>query len=86
MNFYAINFGLGLLGSVFGIIITIRQLWPNRFKVMVRASYAKMINMPNVPPRMIAVDIINLNDFPIYITEVGFNYEGRRVIREYEFR
>ena len=73
VNIEIINFGLGLLGSVLGIIITIKQLWPNRFVVKLHAKYAQMINMPGVPSQMIAVEIINLNDFPIYITEVAVN-------------
>lgn len=70
-----ITFGIALLGAVLGILNTWVTLDQRRVRLRVRPAYA--IAVPNGETGF-SIEVTNLSQFPLTVTEVGFMLPGRK--------
>ncbi|MGH8625237.1 MAG: hypothetical protein ACREYC_08205 [Gammaproteobacteria bacterium] len=64
-------FGLGLLGTVLGVINLWRTFDRDRVKLRVTPKVAYPVNMGDDRPRL-CVEVVNLSTFPVTVSDVGF--------------
>ncbi len=73
---------LGALGSLLGLINTCFVLLQRRTKLKVKASYAKDGGHFYLSGQsygdMVCVEVTNLSNFPVYISEAGFTIPGTK--------
>ncbi len=73
-NMDGINLGIALLGAFLGIINFIIERMRDRFRLRVRLKFSYMSdhagNVEKNPG--LAIEVVNLNQYPVTISEVGF--------------
>jgi len=86
MNQATINiltFAIACLGAVLGLINTIHSIRKDKLKAKIRPVFVHPIRSDGVQEKFIGLDITNLSNFPISISQIGFILKGtknRRVI------
>lgn len=66
----------GIAGLVLGIINTWAEAQHNKVKLKVVPEWAFTVNVEGSPPFNFEIEIINLSEFPVVISEVGFTCRG----------
>lgn len=67
----------GIAGLVLGIINTLAEVQHGRVKLKVAPTWAFVPDMGEASPFNFTVEVINLSEFPVVVTEVGFDCRGR---------
>jgi hypothetical protein len=66
----------GIAGLVLGVINTWREAQHNRVRLKVVPEWAFTDTVDGVTPFNFQVEVINLSEFPVVISEVGFTSRG----------
>ncbi|GAA3099618.1 hypothetical protein GCM10010520_51320 [Rhizobium viscosum] len=74
----AITLGVAMLGAGLGIMNTWQALNANRVKLRVKPAFA--IGIPH-GQSMFSIEVVNLSNFPITVSEVGFTLDGNNIKR-----
>lgn len=74
--FKLLTFILGAVGTGLGILNYVKSIQKERVKLRVCFRQGIPINMPNMPKRLVCVEVTNLSAFPVVINEVGMNMLG----------
>ncbi len=74
----AVTLGVALLGAALGVMNTWQSLSASRVKLRVRPAFA--IGVPH-GQSMFSIEVVNLSNFPITISEVGFTMDGNSLKR-----
>lgn len=78
-----LTFAIGGLGVVLGVINTIHSITKDKLKAKIRPVFVHPIRSDGIQEKFIGLDITNLSNFPISISQIGFILKGmkdRRVI------
>lgn len=68
----------GVIGAVLGAIKTWNQLQINKVRLKVTPQHAIPVGSLEGAPINFSIDVINLSEFPVTITDVGFTLAGNR--------
>lgn len=74
----AITLGVALLGAGLGVMNTWQAISASRIKLRVKPAYA--IAMPH-GQSMFSIEVVNLSNFAVTISEVGFTLNGKSLDR-----
>lgn len=72
----AVTLGVALLGAGLGVMNTWQAISANRVKLRVKPAFA--IAIPH-GQSMFSIEVVNLSNFPVTISEVGFTLNGHSV-------
>jgi len=69
---------IAAVGAVLGIINTVMSLNQQRVKLIVRAKYAFFASGGDVSETMGCIEVTNLSNFPVFVSEIGFELVGSK--------
>ncbi len=67
----------GVTGAVLGILNTWRNIRRDRVRLHVQVTWAMVALPPNGIRTNLQIRVVNLSEFPIAITDVGFKLKGK---------
>jgi len=62
----------GILGAVLGVIHTLHQLGKSRVRLRVVPKQAHYVGRAGMSGPLMCIEVINLSDFPVTVSDVGF--------------
>jgi hypothetical protein len=76
-TFNIITLAIALVGAILGIINTLLSINRHRVKIKVTPKVAYLVGQI-VKTKCLAIEILNLSDFPVTISQVGILYRGTK--------
>lgn len=74
----AITISVALVGAVLGVMNTWRSLSKSKVKLRVRPVFA----IANTGQQMFSIEVINLSEFALTISEIGFTLGRQKISKE----
>lgn len=74
-----ITLALAMLGAVLGVLNTWNAISQRRVRLRVKPAYAFAVPAGNT---MFGIEVVNLSNFAVTVTEVGFTLNGRTLKRQ----